>query len=223
MKQDKTFFKNREEATLKLLNVLPIDSMKLEKWIVIACSYGGYEMAKMIANTLNADFDIMFNKKIFAPNNEDCEIAVVTELEEVLIHEELVKAFDINLDLIYLRAKAIFDNDIKVLINRFRKGEKFQNLLGKNVLIVDEDINVGLVVMACIKTIINQKVKSLSVATPILSTASIDTIDSITDDLYYIKKLDHYIEANYYYSKLKELTFEDIQKTKNEGKNDETM
>ena len=68
-----------------------------------------------------------------------------------------------------------------------QNGEKFQNLAGKNVLIVDEDINVGLVMMACIKTIINQKVKSISVATPILSTASIKAIDSITDDLYYIK------------------------------------
>jgi len=218
MKQDKKIFKNREEAALKLLDVLPIDSMKLEKWIVIACSYGGYKMAKIIANALNADFDIMFNQKIFASNNEDCEIAVVTELEEVLIHEELVKSFDIDLDLIYLQSKTIFDNDITVLANRFRKGEKFQSLFGKNVLIVDEDINVGLVVMACIKTIINQKVKSLSVATPILSTASIDTIDSIADDLYYIKKLDHYIEANYYYDDLKEVTFEDIQKIKNEGK-----
>ncbi|QKF59396.1 phosphoribosyltransferase family protein [Aliarcobacter lanthieri] len=218
MNQDKIFFKNREEAALQLLDVLPVDSMKLEEWIVIGCSYGGYEMAKIIAEALNADFDIMFSQKIFAPNNEDCEIAVVTELEEVLIHEELVKAFDINLDAIYSQSKEIYDNNIKILANRFRKGEKFQNLLGKNVLIIDEDINVGLVMMACIKTIINQKVKSLSVATPILSTASIATVDRITDDLYYIKKLDHYIESNYYYDNLEELTFEDIERIKNEGK-----
>ncbi|WP_026804396.1 phosphoribosyltransferase family protein [Aliarcobacter lanthieri] len=218
MNQDKIFFKNREEAALQLLDVLPVDSMKLEEWIVIGCSYGGYEMAKIIAEALNADFDIMFSQKIFAPNNEDCEIAVVTELEEVLIHEELVKAFDINLDAIYSQSKEIYDNNIKMLANRFRKGEKFQNLIGKNVLIIDEDINVGLVMMACIKTIINQKVKSLSVATPILSTASIATVDRITDDLYYIKKLDHYIESNYYYDNLEELTFEDIERIKNEGK-----
>ncbi|RBQ26713.1 MULTISPECIES: phosphoribosyltransferase family protein [Arcobacteraceae] len=218
MNQDKIFFRNRKEATLQLLDVLPVDSMKLEEWIVIGCSYGGYEMAKIIAEALNADFDIMFSQKIFAPNNEDCEIAVVTELEEVLIHEELVKAFDINLDAIYSQSKEIYDNNIKILANRFRKGEKFQNLIGKNVLIIDEDINVGLVIMACIKTIINQKVKSLSVATPILSTASIATVDRITDDLYYIKKLDHYIESNYYYDNLEELTFEDIERIKNEGK-----
>ena len=41
--------------------------------------------------------------------------------------------------------------------------------------------------MACIKTAINLKAKSISVATPILPTASIPTIESIADDLYFVK------------------------------------
>ncbi|AXK48847.1 phosphoribosyltransferase family protein [Aliarcobacter trophiarum] len=221
IKQDSIFFKNREEAAYKLIEVLPIDSMRLEEWTVIAASYGGYEIAKIVANELNASFDILFNEKIFAPQNDDCEIAVVTELEEVLIHEELVKSFDINLDSIYIKSKDIYKDKIKPIANRFRNGDNFQNLAGKNVLIVDEDINVGLVMMACIKTIINQKVKSISVATPILSTASIKAIDSITDDLYYIKHLEHFIEAYYYYDSLEELTYEDIERIKNEGKEKE--
>ena len=133
----------------------------------------------------------------------------------------MVKAFDINLDSIYTMSKEIYKEKIKPVAYRFRNGEKFQNLAFKNVLIVDEDINVGLVMMACIKTIINQKVKSISVATPILSTASIKAIDSITDDLYYIKSLDHFIEAEYYYETLEELTYEDINRIKNEGKEKE--
>lgn len=218
MSQDNIYFKNREVAAYKLLDVLPVESMKLEEWIVIGCSYGGYEIARIIAKALNSTYDIMFSEKIYAPNNEECEIAVVTELEEVLIHEELVLSFDINLDSIYLQSKNIYENSIKPISNRFRNGNKIQNLEGKNVLIIDEDINVGLVMMSCIKTIINQKVKSVSVATPILSTASIAAIDSITDDLYYIKKLDHFIEAEHYYDNLEDLTFEDIERIKNEGK-----
>ena len=217
MSLDNIYFKNREVAAFKLLDVLPLESMKLEKWIVVACSYGGYEIAKIIANALNSDYEILFNEKIYAPNNEECEIAVVTELEEVLIHEELVKAFDIELDLVYLKSKDVFETTIKPKINKFRAGEKLTYLKGKNVLIVDEDINVGLVMIACIKTIINQGDKSISVATPLLSTASIQAIDAITDDLYYIKKLDHYIEADFYYDSLEKLSFEDIERIKKEG------
>ncbi|OCL86967.1 ribose-phosphate pyrophosphokinase [Aliarcobacter thereius] len=217
MSLDNIYFKNREVAAYKLLDVLPLDSMKLEKWIVVACSYGGYEIAKIVAEALNSEYDLLFNEKIYAPNNEECEIAVVTELEEVLIHEELVKSFDIELDLIYLESKDIFETTIKPKIHKFRAGEKLTYLKGKNVLIVDEDINVGLVMMACIKTIINQGVKSISVATPLLSTASIQAIDAITDDLYYVKKLDHYIEADFYYDSLEKLSFEDIEELKKEG------
>ena len=217
MNVDKIFFKNRTDAARKLIEVLPIDSMRLEEWIVIAASNGGYEIAKIIAKELDAKLDIMFNEKIYAPNNEECEIAVVTELEEVLIHEELVKSFDIDLNYIYFKSKIIYEEVLKPKIASFRSGVKLDNLEEKNVLIVDEDINIGLVMMACIKTIINQKAKSISVATPILSTASIPAIDSITDDLYYIKSLDHFVEANHYYEELKDVSMEDLERIKKEG------
>ena len=212
MNPDGIYFKNREVAAYRLLDVLPIDSMKLEDWTVISSSYGGFEIAKIIAETLSAKWDIMFSEKIYAPNNGECEIAVVTVHEEVLIHEELVQAFNISLDYVYSKSKQVFDESITQRVNRFRHGEKIEKLENKNVLIVDEGINTGLTMMACIKTAINLKAKSISVATPILPTASIPTIESIADDLYFIKKLDHFIAINFYYDSLDDVSFEDLEK-----------
>ena len=212
MNPDKIYFKNREVAAYRLLDVLPIDSMKLEDWTVISSSYGGFEIAKIIAKALNSKYDMMFSGKIYAPNNEDCEIAVVTEHEEVLIHEELIKAFEISLDYVYSKSKQVYDESIVKTVNRFRHGEKIQKFENKNVLIVDEGINTGLTMMACIKTAINLKAKSISVATPILPTASIPTIESIADDLYFIKKLDHFVEIDFYYDSLDDVSFEDLEK-----------
>ncbi len=212
MNSDRIYFKNREVAAYRLLDVLPIDSMRLEDWTVISSSYGGFEIAKIVAKALNSKYDMMFSEKIYAPNNEECEIAVVTEHEEVLIHEELIKAFDISLDYVYAKSKQVYDESIVKTVNRFRHGEKIQKFENKNVLIVDEGINTGLTVMACIKTAINLKAKSISVATPILPTASIPTIESIADDLYYIKKLDHFVAINFYYDSLDDVGFEDLEK-----------
>lgn len=212
MNSDRIYFKNREVAAYRLLDILPIDSMRLEDWTVISSSYGGFEIARIIAKALNSKYDMMFSEKIFAPNNEDCEIAVVTEHEEVLIHEELIKAFDISLDYVYSKSKQVYDESIVKTVNRFRHGEKIQEFENKNVLIVDEGINTGLTMMACIKTAINLKAKSISVATPILPTASIPTIESIADDLYFIKKLDHFVAINFYYDSLDDVSFEDIEK-----------
>ena len=212
MNSDRIYFKNREVAAYRLLDVLPIDSMRLEDWTVISSSYGGFEIARIVAKALNSKYDMMFSEKIFAPNNEDCEIAVVTEHEEVLIHEELIKAFDISLDYVYSKSKQVYDESIVKTVNKFRHGEKIQEFENKNVLIVDEGINTGLTMMACIKTAINLKAKSISVATPILPTASIPTIESIADDLYFIKKLDHFVAINFYYDSLDDVSFEDIEK-----------
>lgn len=212
MNPDRIYFKNREVAAYRLLDVLPIDSMRLEDWTVISSSYGGFEIAKIVANALNSKYDMMFSEKIFAPNNEECEIAVVTEHEEVLIHEELIKAFNISLDYVYSKSKQVYEESIIKTVNRFRHGEKIQKFENKNVLIVDEGINTGLTMMACIKTAINLKAKSISVATPILPTASIPTIESIADDLYFVKKLDHFIAINFYYDSLDDVSFEDIEK-----------
>ena len=212
MNPDRIYFKNREVAAYRLLDVLPIDSMRLEDWTVISSSYGGFEIAKIVAKALNSKYDMMFSEKIYAPNNEDCEIAVVTEHEEVLIHEELIKAFDISLDYVYSKSKQVYEESIIKIVNRFRHGEKIQKFENRNVLIVDEGINTGLTMMACIKTAINLKAKSISVATPILPTASIPTIESIADDLYFIKKLDHFVEIDFYYDSLDDVSFEDLEK-----------
>jgi putative phosphoribosyl transferase len=153
----------------------------------------------------------MFSHKIEAPNNEECEIAIVTESEEVVIHEELVKAFDISLDYVFSKSRNVYENEVLKYIQKYRKGEKLANLHNKNVLLVDEGLNTSLTMMACIKTAINLKAKSVSVAVPILPTVSAPIIESIADDLYYVKKLDHFVSIDFYYEELEEITFETIK------------
>ncbi len=214
MQNEQIYFKNRDVAAFRLLDVLPIESMKLEEWTVIAASYGGAPIAKIIANKLESNFDILFTSKIMAANNEDCEIAIVTETEEVVIHEELAKSFEISLDFIFAKSKLIYEEQLLKTVKLYREGNIISSLENKNVLLVDEGLNTGLTMMACIKTAINLGAKSVSVATPILPSASVPTIESIADDLYYVKKLDHFIFIDFYYEKLENIDFEDIKKLK---------
>ncbi len=214
MTPDGIFFKNRDVAAYRLIDILPINKMKLEDWIVISTSYNGYPVAKIIADELDAKLDIMLSRKIYSPNNEECEIAIVTETEEVVIHEELVKAFDISLDFVFSKSKYIYENELSSCVSKFRKGCNLCDLKNKNVLLIDEGLNTSLTMMACIKTAINLGAKSVSVAIPILPTASINTIESIADDLYYVKNLDHFISIDFYYDELEEISYEEIKKEK---------
>jgi putative phosphoribosyl transferase len=210
----KIYFKNREDAANKLIDILPIEKMKLEDWTIVASSFGGFPIAKIIAKKLDAQFKMLFSEKVLAPNNDECEIAIVTESEEVVIHEELAKSFDLSLDFIFSKSKYVYDSMILNKLSKFRSGERITNIKDKNILLVDEGLNTGLTMMACIKTAINLGAKSVSVAIPILPNASIQTIESIADDLYYVKSLDHFISIDYYYNNLEEITFEDIKNIK---------
>ncbi len=214
MTPDKIYFKNRDVAAYRLIDILPINQMKLEDWIVIATSVGGYPIAKIIANELDANLDVMFSRKIYSPNNEECEIAIITESEEVVIHEELVKAFDISLDYIFSESKEIFDHELSIYVDNFREGETLQNFEDKNILLIDEGLNTSLTMMACIKTAIHLGAKSVSAAIPILPTVSINIIESIADDLYYVKSLDHFISIDFYYDNLEDINYEEIKNNK---------
>ncbi len=112
--------------------------MKFEDWIIIATSAGSVPIAYALAKELKASFDYMFSYKIDAPDNNECEIAIVTESEEVVIHEELVKAFDISLDYVFSKSRNVYENEVLKYIQKYRKGEKLADLHNKNVLLVDE-------------------------------------------------------------------------------------
>ena len=117
-------FKNRDDASKKLLDVLPFESMQQESWIVLASSIGGVPIAKQIANKLNAQFDFIFNQKINSIKNYECEIAIVTETKDIIIHEELMRSFDIKLNDIYQQANKIWDSKIQEDIEYYRNNKK---------------------------------------------------------------------------------------------------
>lgn len=217
MVPDDIFFKNRDVAAYRLIDVLPINKMKLEEWLVLSTSYGGFPVAQVIAKELQGDCDVIFSRKILSPNNEDCEIAIVTETEEVVIHEELVKAFDINLDFIFSKSRNIYENELSKLVFKYRKGKKLNSFANKNILLVDEGLNTSLTMMACIKTAINLGAKSVSVAVPILPKVSVSMIESIADDLYYVEGLNHFIDISFYYDELDEIEYDDLIKIMNKG------
>jgi len=209
IKKNIKYFKNRADAAKQLISVLPIEKMRKEDWIVLSTSSGGMSIAYDISQELNAEFDLLFTSKILAPNNDECEIAIVSESEEVVIHEELVKAFDISLDFIFSNSKRIYDEVVLKCVHRYRGGDPIADLHNKNVLLIDEGLNTSLTMMACIKTAINLGAKSVSVAVPILPDVSAPIIESIADDLYYVKKLHHFIVMDFYYEELNSVTYED--------------
>lgn len=218
MKIDHIIFKDRKEATNELLKVLPLESMKQDDWIVLSISKNAVPMAIDIAKELNGEFDFMLTEKILAPENDECEIAIVTETNQIIIHEELMKLFSLDLKEIYKEGNLKYNDIIKRYKAKYRNSLDIIPLENKNVLLIDEGLNTGLTMMSCIKSSIVEKVKSVCVAIPVLPSVTIDDINLIADDLYYVQAPEHFVSIEFYYEKLEEFTLEDIKRLK--GKKD---
>lgn len=205
-------FKNREDAANQLKDVLPLGMMKIEEWNIVATSPNSIDIAINIAKEIDAKVDYLHSSKVLAPENKECEVAIVTETEEIVIHEELIKAFDIDIKYIYAKAKENYDLEVIPFLNEYKNNKKLDNLNGKNVLLVDEGLNTGLTMMACIKTAISLGAKSVSVAVPVIPDITVNDIESIADDLYFVYHPSHFIAISFYYDEFEDLLIDEVRK-----------
>jgi len=154
-------FYDRSDAAEKLKEQLPLDQMKHEKWHLVAVSSGGLELIHYLNKRLQLEKDFLFSAGIYAPKNSECELARVSEYEEIVINERLVEAFEITHDYIYGEASRKHEEKILSYIYKYRKGEHFEDMQGKTVMLVDEGAESGLKLMGAIKTVLAMNPKAV--------------------------------------------------------------
>lgn len=93
--------KDNQDAAVRLKDIIPIDKFKSQKWKLVAVSRYGLDLAHKIRGRFDNKIDFLFSEAVYAPNNEECEVARVSEGEEIVINEDLVEAFGIKYDYIY--------------------------------------------------------------------------------------------------------------------------
>ncbi len=204
-------FEDRIDATRKLMDILPISQMQRENWMVVAISAGAVLMADKICKSLpNSTLELLFSEKVLAPNNPDCTIAMVSESEEIVIHQALIDAFNINLDYIYGEANRRYEEQILKYIYKYRKGETIISLTNKNVLFIDEGIETGLTMMTSIKTAIAMRAKTIAIATPVIPLNLVAIFESVADEIYTVYKLANFVNTKFYYEELEYPAFDEV-------------
>jgi putative phosphoribosyl transferase len=204
-------FENREDASLKLIETLPIEILKSNELIVLAISKRGLYFSNKIAQTLNCKMDILLSEPIYSDINPSLAIAMVGETQEIVMHQALIDSFGISKDYIYSNAHQKYINEILKYINIYRDGQILDSLNQKFVLLVDESIESGLTVMTAIKTVIALGAKNVFVAVPILDNIIYKSLITICDNLFCPYRVDDYISIEYYFKELKELEFKEIE------------
>ena len=211
MECQKGIFKDREDAAKQLLEFLPVEKIRSESWDLIALSFGGLEIANNLNHRLKGSIDILFTEAVYAPQNDECEIARVSESEELVIHEELCSAFDIGMDFVYSDAHRKHEEQILASIYQYRKGRQFPFLKDRIVVLIDDGSETGLKFLTAIKTVLAMKPKAVHVIVPIIPHGVLEALDPLVDHIYYLHDIRDYLDTESYYENFEIISNETVE------------
>jgi len=212
MQKYKHILQNREDAAKRLVDIMPMQKCKEEEWSIVAVSKGGLELGRYIKGKLQNPLEILFLEAITAPHNPECEVARVSETEEIVLNEKLIDAFEIQYDYIYGEAHRKHEEDILSHIYRHRKGKPFPSMQNRVVLLVDEGSETGTKFVTALKTVLNQKPKAVYIAVPVLPKDVLEVLETFVDDIFFLYDIDDYVETDLYYKNLEYIGDEEIEK-----------
>ncbi len=212
MQKYKHILKNRQDAAEKLFDVIPMQKFKEEQWDIVAVSKGGLDLGSRIRAKLPNSLKFLFSEAILAPNNSECEVARVSENEEIVINEQLVSAFDIKYDYIYGEANRKHEEEILSYIYQYRKGRHFGSMENRIVLLVDEGSETGSKFMTALKAILAQKPKAVYIAVAVLPTDVLEQLEPFVDDIFFLYDIDDFVETSLYYKEFEDIEDEKIEK-----------
>jgi len=211
MKTYKHILTNRKDAAEKLQDVIPMQRLKDESWRLVAISKGGLQLASYIKEGLSNRIDFLFSEPVMAPHNDECEVARVSENEEIVINEQLVSAFEIQYDYIYGEAHRKHEEEILGYIYRYRKGQPFLSVKDEVVLLVDEGSESGLKLVTALKTVLAQKPKAVYIAISVLPSDVLKHLEVFADDIFFLYDIDDYVQTSLYYKELENISDEMIE------------
>lgn len=194
--REKLMFENQLEAADMLYEILPNFQ---NRQILVCSSLDSVILVDCIARKLKFDYEILFTDMIYAPNNKECVIACVSETEEIVMVDELIDAFGISLDFIYGESKRKYEEKILKNIYKFRKGDLLGNLKGENIILIDEGCESGITALACIKTLTNLGVKTITYATPLISSDVKQNLGILVDEIYAVNSIENFVDVDFYY------------------------
>ncbi|MBN2816691.1 MAG: phosphoribosyltransferase [Campylobacterales bacterium] len=218
MKKYKHILANRQDAATKLIDVIPMNKLKEERWVSVAVSKGGLALGSLIAAKYNTPLEALFMAPIMAPNNPECEIARVSETQEIVINENLVSSFEIKYDYIYGEAHRKHEEDILSYIYQYRKGRPFPSMKQQVVLLIDDGSETGSRFMTALKSVLAQKPKAVYIAVSVLPTDVLELLEPFVDDIYFLYDIDDFVETNLYFENLEKIEDEKIELLLEENK-----
>ena len=203
-------YKDREEAYSELFRLVKTDNID-KNWKIITTTPSNISFIDELSKKLNIEYEPFFLDEITAPNNNECIIATVSELKDIVIEKNLVKSFGIEEDFIYKEAEKKYNKNILTKLYAFKNGKALEDIDGKNIMIFSDGCDIGLNIMCAVKSLLNHNVRKIFLYMPVISQDLYHSLDMIVDEIFVNKKIADFIRTSYYFENFDELDVDEIR------------
>lgn len=170
-------FKDREEAAKQLAGRLT--AYKGQKPLILGVPRGAVPMARIIADALEGQLDVVLVRKLRAPAQPELAIGAVDEAGSILKGSY----FDVA-DEEYLRDEIRTQRGvIRARREMYTRAQKAIDPAGRIVVIVDDGIATGSSMLAAIRSVRARKPRKLIVAIGVAPAQSLGQIEAEADEM----------------------------------------
>jgi putative phosphoribosyl transferase len=162
-------FADRAEAGRLLAAHLAELELELENPLVLALPRGGVPVGAEVARALGAPLDVVFARKIGAPDQPELAVAAVAgtaHAPEIVVHAELVGSLGLSQEYIWdsaARELAVIERQR----DQYQAGGASADARGHTVIVVDDGVATGMTMQAALRQLRRREPARLIAATPV--------------------------------------------------------
>lgn len=180
MMRPRILFVDRADAGRQLAAALSVQAT--DDPVVLAVPRGGVAVAVEIARALGAKLDLLFVRKIGAPQNREVAIGAIagSDAPQLVLNEDLVAACGASQA--YIEAEATRQTaEIARQRRRYLAGRQPVDLKMRHVIVVDDGVATGATLAAALKALRRQSVASTTLAIPVAPPEALEALGGAVD------------------------------------------
>lgn len=206
-------FKDRASAASMLSTILKggvkVRKNRQQDTLILGIPRGGVIVADVVAQKLNADFDIVIPRKLRAPDNKENSIGAIMPDGSVYLDALKLRWLNVSPDYIE-KEKAEQLQEIDRRTSLYIPSNQEYNIKDRTVILVDDGVASGATLIPAARWIKKQQPKQLIIAAPVASEQAAELLKKEADQLKFIITPSNLITISQFYHNFEPVTDEQV-------------
>lgn len=200
-------FDDRTTAGARLAEAL--DEEDIDPDVVLAIPRGGVPVGRVVADRLDAHLDVVVAREVAAPGTPDRAIGAVTGTGSCWRNDQLIQRLDVPEAQIEQRRQEAVDR-ARNRRCKYRETDEPAFVEDRNVLVVDEGIETGAAVIACLRQVTAGDPEQVVCGVPVIAAGTLSRLETECDDVVSVELPSERTAVGQHYHSFKQVTVDEV-------------